>query len=81
MVIVLCVALGLGLYFLMKDKRFFSSKSDAVVNRGYETIDDRYNTNQKEKERELNELLDKVNVRGFDKLSDRERKRLKELSK
>ncbi|WP_298543670.1 DUF6576 domain-containing protein [uncultured Aquimarina sp.] len=44
-------------------------------------IDDRYNVNKIEKEKELNRLLDKINNQGIDKLSKSEKERLKELSK
>ncbi|AXT53190.1 rhomboid family protein [Aquimarina sp. BL5] len=44
-------------------------------------IDDRYNVNKIEKEKELNRLLDKINNQGIDKLSKSEKERLEELSK
>ncbi|SEL77994.1 hypothetical protein SAMN04487910_3226 [Aquimarina amphilecti] len=44
-------------------------------------IDDRYNTNKIEKEKELNDLLDKINKQGIDKLTKIEKERLEELSK
>jgi len=44
-------------------------------------IDDRYNATKVEKEKELNQLLDKINTQGFNKLSKLEKERLKELSK
>ena len=44
-------------------------------------IDDRYNTTKVEKEKELNQLLDKINTQGINKLSKQEKERLKELSK
>ncbi|AXT56241.1 rhomboid family protein [Aquimarina sp. AD1] len=44
-------------------------------------IDDRYNSNKIEKEKELNDLLDKINKQGIDKLTKIEKERLEELSK
>ncbi|WP_299184656.1 DUF6576 domain-containing protein [uncultured Aquimarina sp.] len=44
-------------------------------------IDDRYNVNKIEKEKELNDLLDKINKQGIDKLTKIEKERLEELSK
>ena len=44
-------------------------------------VDDRYNAAKVEKEKELNEILDKINVQGFNKLSKLEKDRLEELSK
>jgi len=44
-------------------------------------VDDRYNDTKIEKEKELNELLDKISNQGIDKLSKLEKERLEELSK
>lgn len=44
-------------------------------------VDDRYNVGKVEKEKELNDLLEKINDQGIDKLSKTERERLEELSK
>lgn len=44
-------------------------------------VDDRYNATKIEKEKELNELLDKISNQGIHKLSKLEKKRLEELSK
>lgn len=44
------------------------------------TVDDKYNLDKKQKELELNKLLDKVNKYGFEKLSEKEKVRLSELS-
>lgn len=47
---------------------------------GWETIDDKYNTERLTKEEELNKLLDKVSKKGIEGLSSKERARLRELS-
>lgn len=44
------------------------------------TIDTKYNTVKREKEAELNKLLEKIHKKGMENLSDKERERLKELS-
>ena len=44
-------------------------------------IDDRYNATKKEKEKELNALLEKINKKGINQLTTLEKKRLEELSK
>jgi len=44
-------------------------------------IDDRYNKTKVEKEKELNELLEKINKQGLNKLTKLEKERLEELSK
>lgn len=44
------------------------------------TVDDKYNLDKKQKELELNKILDKVANYGYDKLSEKEKSRLSELS-
>lgn len=45
------------------------------------SIDHKYNFEKKKKQDELDELLDKINRRGMNSLSQKEKERLKELSK
>lgn len=45
------------------------------------SIDHKYNYERKKKQDELDELLDKINKRGMNSLSPKEKERLKELSK
>ncbi|MEP0265221.1 rhomboid family intramembrane serine protease [Dokdonia sp.] len=45
------------------------------------TIEDVYNEKKVSKQNELNQLLDKINKNGYDKLSQKEKDRLSELSK
>jgi len=44
------------------------------------TMDDHYRLDKKKNELELNELLDKVNKKGYEQLSEKEKARLHELS-
>lgn len=44
------------------------------------TMDDHYRLDKRQKELEINELLDKMNKVGYEKLSETEKTRLKELS-
>lgn len=44
------------------------------------TMDDHYRLDKRQKELELNSLLDKVNSKGWENLSSKEQERLKELS-
>lgn len=44
------------------------------------SIDEAYNLNKAKKEAQLNELLDKINKKGYNSLSEREKKQLKELA-
>lgn len=45
------------------------------------TVDDRYNISRKQKEKELNALLEKISHNGMSSLTEEERKRLQDLSK
>lgn len=45
------------------------------------TIDDRYNAEKREREKEIDLLLSKIGKNGIDDLSEKDRKRLEELSK
>lgn len=55
------------------------SKFEKKDNNAY-TLDDKFNQNKKAKQEELDALLDKISKKGFDHLSQEERKRLEELS-
>ncbi|MBQ4803663.1 hypothetical protein J8L88_12445 [Aquimarina sp. MMG015] len=60
----------------MQFKKSIKEKPEGLLD-----IDDRYNSNKIEKEKELNDLLDKINKQGIDKLTKIEKERLEELSK
>lgn len=45
------------------------------------TIDDRYNAEKLERQKEIDRLLSKMGKNGIDDLSEKDRKRLDELSK
>ena len=47
----------------------------------YQTVDDRYKTQRKKQEDDLDELLDKINQKGIESLNAREKQRLEKLSK
>jgi len=49
--------------------------------KGYMTIDDQFNERKAKNQHELNQLLDKVGKVGYEKLSSKEKQRLKDLSK
>lgn len=66
------------LAFIYRDrirKRFFPEKQ-----KNY-TIDDRFNADKREREKEIDRLLSKMGKNGINDLSPKERKRLDELSK
>jgi hypothetical protein len=56
---------------------FTGSNSEST----YTTVDDRYNAQKKEREDELNRLLEKIHKHGIERLSSAERSRLDELTK
>jgi len=45
------------------------------------TIDDQYNLDRQKKEEELDRLLEKINRKGMDSLSAKEKDRLRQLSR
>lgn len=66
------------LAFIYRDRireRFFPEKQ-----KNY-TIDDRFNADKREREKEIDRLLSKMGKNGINDLSPKERKRLDELSK
>ncbi|HET9503880.1 MAG TPA: rhomboid family intramembrane serine protease [Hymenobacter sp.] len=73
---------ALGFFYLLFKKpeglilgNFFSSEP------AYQTVDDRYKIQQKRREDDLDYLLDKINKKGLDSLSDREKQQLERLSR
>jgi len=74
LIIIIVAVLG----FLYKDwikNRFFPDKQ-----RNY-TMDDKFNSDKRDREKEIDELLSKMGKNGINDLSARDRKRLDELSK
>lgn len=47
----------------------------------YVSIDDRFNAQRREKEKEIDQLLSKIGKNGLSDLSEKDKKRLDELSK
>ncbi|PTM02786.1 MAG: rhomboid family intramembrane serine protease [Bacteroidetes bacterium] len=45
------------------------------------TMEEKYNSNKASKQTELDTILDKINMKGYDKLTKKEKDKLKELSK
>jgi membrane associated rhomboid family serine protease len=48
--------------------------------KGFRTLEDKYNSNIRNEEKELDSLLDKISKNGFDRLTSKEKEKLKELS-
>ena len=75
--IFLLVALVI-LVFLFREKiqqQFFPEKDKNL------TIDDVYNSEKREREKEIDQLLNKIGKYGIKDLSEKDKKRLDELSK
>ena len=64
------ILIGIAIYLY---KTYYSPNT-------YETRDERYNAERAKKQKELDQLLDKISRRGMDSLSEHERRRLDELS-
>lgn len=64
-------------FFLRKD---IKEKINPDQTKNY-TIDDKYNAAKREREKEIDQLLSKMGENGIADLSEKDRKRLEELSK
>lgn len=76
--LILAVILIAVLWFFNREKikqRFFPEKE-----KNY-TIDDKFNSDKREREKEIDRLLSKMGKNGINDLSAKDRKRLDELSK
>ncbi|PWN66967.1 rhomboid family protein [Chryseobacterium phosphatilyticum] len=76
-VILLMIIAGILLFFNREwiKNRFFPDKQ-----KNY-TIDDQFNSDKREREKEIDRLLSKMGKNGINDLSEKDRKRLDELSK
>lgn len=71
------LAVAVIIYFFRKFlKKPFLSKEEK-----YQSIDDRYNEERRNRELEIDSLLSKMGKNGIKDLSEKDRKRLEELSK
>ena len=74
--IILAVAVVLIYFFRRNLKEKFIPNKEK-----YYTIDDQYNSQRKNRENEVDEILDKMGQNGVKDLSSADKKRLDELSK
>jgi DNA-binding PadR family transcriptional regulator len=74
-IILLIVADGFALSRNQSVKNIFKPEQK------YYTIDDEYNAKRKERQEEIDKLLSKIGKNGLDDLTEKERKRLDELSR
>ncbi len=76
----LFLILGIVAISIFFFKRNMKEKMMTNKNKNY-TIDDQYNAQKREKEKEIDQLLSKMGKNGIADLSEKDRKRLEELSK
>lgn len=76
-ILIWLIILGLILFLFRNTikENFFTDKT-----KNY-TIDDRYNAAKREREKEIDHLLNKMGKNGIEDLSEKDRKRLDELSR
>ena len=75
--LLIILAVGVIIYFFRNSaKKPFLEKEEK-----YQTLDDRYNEERRNRELEIDTLLSKMGKNGIQDLSEKDRKRLEELSK
>ena len=77
LIIILLLVVAIG-FFVFKNK---SVKNIFQPDQKYYTIDDEFNAKRKERQDEIDKLLSKIGKNGLNDLTEKERKRLDELSK
>lgn len=77
---ILFLILGLAVILIFFFKKEIKEKISPDKTKNY-TIDDKYNAQKREKELEIDKLLAKMGENGVADLSEKDRKRLEELSK
>jgi len=77
---ILLPALGF-IYLLLKKPEALVLGNFFTAAPGYQTTDDRHKASKRQQDADLDQLLDKINRKGFDSLSAREKKELEELSR
>lgn len=76
-ILILLAVAVVFIYFFRKDlKEKFVPNKDK-----YQTIDDQFNSEKKDRENEIDKILSKIGKNGLHDLSTEDRKRLDELSK
>ena len=72
--------LGIAVVFIFFFRKEIKEKVSPDKTKNY-TIDDKYNAQKREKEQEIDQLLSKMGKNGIADLSEKDRKKLEELSK
>ncbi|MFN3404610.1 MAG: rhomboid family intramembrane serine protease [Cytophagaceae bacterium] len=68
------------IYMIITRPEILITGSFSGNSKRYYNIDERYNAEKFKKQKELDRILDKINHKGMNSLSERERKKLEELS-
>lgn len=53
---------------------------NSIFQKKYETIDDKFNAKKTQTQREIDRILDKINTKGIQSLSEKERKTLDDFA-
>ncbi len=69
------------LFLIIKKPHFLIVSNPFSKSKSLLTIDDKYNSSKVSNQNELNKILDKINKKGYDKLSKRDKEKLDQLSK
>lgn len=69
------------LFLIIRKPHLLIIQNPFSKSKGTFTIEDKYNTDKASKQTELDNLLDKINKKGYNKLSKKEKERLNKLSK
>ena len=77
---ILFLILGLAVIVIFFFRKEIKEKVSPDKTKNY-TIDDKYNAQKREKEQEIDQLLFKMGKNGISDLSEKDRKKLEELSK
>lgn len=75
--VIILLVLVILIFFFKND---IQEKKSTKKDKNY-TIDDRYNTEKLERQKEIDHLLSKMGNNGINDLSEKDRKRLDELSR
>ncbi|MDR4953023.1 rhomboid family protein [Chryseobacterium sp. ES2] len=76
----LILGLIVSLVLLFFNREWIKSRFFPEPQKNY-TIDDQFNSDKREREKEIDRLLSKMGKNGVNDLSEKDRKRLDELSK
>ena len=76
----LFLVLAIAVIFIFFIRKDIKEKINPDKTKNY-TIDDKYNAAKRKREKEIDQLLSKMGENGIADLSEKDRKRLEELSK